>query len=130
MAFYFWLKEQAPDAPYCFRSTTNCAMCQFARGLFSRQLNYIGAGESYVQIRPNGGEHIIMVPIIEDIFGPVTMTLVRCGTLGELHDKLTPILAPWMSPPLLPKRTHLTDSEMDALETRPLVSSGTPNFIL
>lgn len=107
--FVAWLGSQPPETPYNFMDRTRCVLCKFGRTFTSDD---VSAGSTDITTWDNGR----VGPSVEIIEGGPggSIAIMLCGskTIGELHYKLTPFV---------PTPVALSDAQMDALESRPLV---------
>jgi len=124
--FVGWLGQQAPQTPYDFMDTQNCALCQFGRFMRVSKEDFVSAGSNGFTVVPKNvfydGKRIEVMPEIAEMFSSeIARTQVtalhKSKTLGELHAKLLP----FVTPPMLPKVAELSEAALEAIELRPLI---------
>lgn len=113
-AFVQWLGEQPREICYSFHDIQNCALCKFAIANGLTKEGWISADDKHISFGRGHDEWINIMP-----FGNYesSHSLIHSRTLGELYDRLLPLV----TPPLLPT-VELSEAALEALELRPLVS--------
>lgn len=116
--FVAWLGTQPRETRYNYSDIKHCAFCQYAAGV---GLPFLNSGGRHIIIDAGVAFERLEMISRDDDGDPFARQLMNSRTLGELYDKLLPLVAASVPAPASLAPREISEAEMEERETRPLV---------